>query len=138
MYARLLSLSAVLAVAACGDREEAATPQNDTAAVATGTADTRTGARPAGTAGAPATTATVIQVQEEVPGLIQEAKFHPLDAQHIAQGKYPEGKVTAGWIERRAGNLVYRFRFNDPATGTNDVLLDANQGTIISTIPVRN
>lgn len=78
-----------------------------------------------------------VQVKEEVPGLLEQAKFNPLDAQHIAQGKYPKGTVKAGWLERRGSDLVYRFRFRDEDGSVNDVLVDSFRGTIINSIPVK-
>jgi uncharacterized membrane protein YkoI len=68
--------------------------------------------------------------------LLEQARYHPLDAQHIAQGKYPKGAVQAGWLERRGGDLVYRFRIRDVDGSLNDVLVDSFQGRIINSIPV--
>jgi uncharacterized membrane protein YkoI len=89
-----------------------------------------------GTSPASSPASLVIQVQEEVPGLLAQAQYHPLDAQHVAQAKYPTGKVTEGWLERRGGDLVYRFRIRDD-NGVNDVLVDSFNGKIINSIPVK-
>jgi uncharacterized membrane protein YkoI len=78
----------------------------------------------------------VVQVQEEVPGLIAQARVIPLDAQHIAQSKYPKGALQAGFLERRAGELVYRFRIKDEDGKVYDVLVESFQGRIVNTIPV--
>ena len=158
MPARWLSmLSMLVIVAGCRDRQEnestsdpardtvaMVSPSSDTAAAGTA-ADTRRGSGPSGApAGSPAGARAgtdrpvlVVQVQEEVPGLLEQARYHPLDAQHIAQGKYPKGRVQAGWLERRGGDLVYRFRIRDEDGAVNDVLVDSFQGRIINSIPVR-
>jgi hypothetical protein len=154
MSARWLSmLSMLVIVAGCRDRQEngsAADPAQDTVAMVSpsngaapaGTAaDTRTGSGPSGSASPGKRAGTggrelVVEVQEEVPGLLEQARYHPLDAQHIAQGKYPKGAVQAGWLERRGGDLVYRFRIRDVDGSLNDVLVDSFQGRIINSIPV--
>lgn len=146
MHVRWLSIVSIGVIAACSrDRQEnAANPDQakDTVAmtadstVAVGTASNPAappGARP-GPTGRPI---IVVQVKEEVPGLLEQAKYNPLDAQHIAQGKYPKGAVLAGWLERRGPDLVYRFRFKDEDGSVNDVLVDSFRGTIINSIPVK-
>jgi len=118
-------------VIAChGDRPESAASgqAQDTVAVAAtlpGSASTKR------TAGEP-----VVEVREEAPGMIVEAHYQPLDAQHIAQAKYPTGKVEAGFIERRGGSVVYRFRIKDDSGVRHDVLVDAYDGRIVGTLQV--
>lgn len=143
MRARWLSIVSIGVIAACSrDRQENSDQARDTVAVvapdstAVPTADSNSatppGTRP-GTTGRPV---LAVQVKEEVPGLLAQAKFNPLDAQHIAQGKYPKGTVKEGWLERRGSDLVYRFRVRDEDGSVNDVLVDSFRGTIINTIPV--
>jgi uncharacterized membrane protein YkoI len=140
MLARWLSVVSLGVIAACSrDRQENADQARDTVAVST-PADSTTAATGTAPAGRPKSTERpilVVQVQEETPGLLAQAKFNPLDAQHIAQGKYPKGAVQAGWIERRGQDLVYRFRFRDEDGSVNDVLVDSSRGSIINTIPVK-
>lgn len=141
MLARWLSIVSIGVIAACGrDRQDASNP--DTAAMSTPADSTAAAAAATVTPAPPAGKSTerpvlVVQVKEETPGLLAQAKYNPLDAQHIAQGKYPKGAVQAGWIERRAQDLVYRFRFRDEDGSVNDVLVDSSRGTIINTIPVK-
>ena len=66
---------------------------------------------------------------------LEQAKIHPLDAQHLAQTKYPQGKVESGTIERGPAGLVYRFVIQQPGvSGTEEVVLSAVDGGILSTI----
>lgn len=55
----------------------------------------------------------VVRIIEERPGLIDEARITPLDAQHVAQTRFPDGVVEAGKIERRPQGLVYVFVVQD-------------------------
>ena len=55
----------------------------------------------------------VVRIIEERPGLIEEARVQPLDAQHVAQTRFPEGVVEAGKIERRPQGLMYIFIIKD-------------------------
>lgn len=90
-----------------------------------------------GTAGARLApkTETVVTVTEDVPGLLAEAKIHPLDAQHLAQTKYPKGKVLGGQIARGPAGLVYTFTIQQPdVEGVEEVLVSAMDGGIINTI----
>ena len=149
MHARWLSMLAIGAgVVSCRDRQEkAANPDStrDTVAIATsdsvavgsGPSVSNPAAPPGARPGPTERPVLVVQVQEETPGLLAQAKYNPLDAQHIAQGKYPKGAVQAGWIERRGPDLVYRFRFRDGDGSLNDVLVDSFRGTIINSIPVK-
>ena len=156
MSARWLSVVSIGLIAACSrDRQEnAAKPDSagdtvamaaDSLVVGTGSAmpETRAGSGPSAssrTAARPGSNerpVLVVQVKEEVPGLLEQAKYNPLDAQHIAQGKYPKGAVQAGWLERRGQDLVYRFRVRDEDGSVNDVLVDSFRGSIINSIPVK-
>ena len=77
----------------------------------------------------------LVKVTEQVPGLLAQAKILPIDAQHLAQTKYPEGKVLGGTIERRAGNLVYVFDIQQKdVAGSELVLINANDGLMLDTI----
>jgi uncharacterized membrane protein YkoI len=77
----------------------------------------------------------LVKVTEQVPGLLSQAKLLPIDAQHLAQGKYPEGTVKSGTIERRSGRLVYTFEIQQKGVeGTELVLIGANDGAIVNTI----
>jgi len=42
--------------------------------------------------------------------LLAQAKFLPIDAQHIGQTKFPTGTVKDGVIERRGDDLVGPFQ----------------------------
>ena len=142
MLARWLSIVSIGVIAACSrDRQEnASNPDQakDTVAQSTPADSTAaTGTAPAGRPKPTERAVIVVKVQEETPGLLAQAKYNSLDAQHIAQGKYPKGAVQAGWLERRGSDLVYRFRFRDEDGSVNDVLVDSFRGTIINTIPVK-
>jgi uncharacterized membrane protein YkoI len=77
----------------------------------------------------------LVKVTEQVPELLSQAKLLPIDAQHLAQGKYPEGTVKSGTIERRSGRLVYTFEIQQKGVeGTELVLIGANDGAIVNTI----
>jgi uncharacterized membrane protein YkoI len=142
MLVRWLSIVSLGVIAACSrDRQEnAANPDQakDTVALST-PANSSTAATGTAAAGQSKSTKPVIvvQVQEETPGLLAQAKYNPLDAQHIAQGKYPKGGLLAGWLERRGPDLVYRFRIRDEDGSVNDVLVDSFRGSIINSIPVK-
>ena len=78
----------------------------------------------------------IVKVKEQTPGLLAQAKIQPLDAQHLAQTKFPTGTVKAGMIERRGGDLVYAFQLQPKgAKGTETVLVNAIDGSLISSIP---
>lgn len=78
----------------------------------------------------------VAEVTEQTPGLLAQARFVPLDAQHIAQTKFPTGTVLDGTIERRGSDLVYTFRIREQGTGqVQTVLVDAMAGKLIGSIP---
>lgn len=77
----------------------------------------------------------LVTVTEETPGLLAQAKFIPIDAQHIAQTKFPEGVVKSGRIERRAGALIYTFEIQQKGVaGVELVLVNAIDGSIVNTI----
>jgi len=97
----------------------------DSAAMATTTA-----------AKAPPRVEQVAEVTEQAPGMLAQARFVPLDAQHIAQTKFPTGTVLDGTIERRGGDLVYTFRIKKKERGqVHTVLVDAMVGKLIGSIP---
>ncbi len=143
MSARWLSVVGVAVLLGCGgERQDAASEAAaDTAAMTDATrpggpAATGTGA--ATRTGAAENPPLVVPVQEEVPGLLAQARTHPLDAQHIAQAKFPTGKVQAGWLERRGNGLAYRFRVSTDDGTTHDVIIDSFDGKIIITNVVRD
>lgn len=78
---------------------------------------------------------STIKVKEKPAGLLAEAKIQPLDAQHLALTKYPEGKVTTAEITRRGKDLVYIFRIERADHRPRQVLIDAMTGEVINTIP---
>jgi len=97
-------------------------------------ADSTARATPPGTLAGPRRE-PLVKVTEQVPGLLAQAKILPIDAQHLAQTKYPEGKVLGGAIERRAGNLVYVFEIQQKGVaGTELVLINAYDGLMLDTI----
>ena len=80
-------------------------------------------------------TERVVQVSEQVPGLLAQAKIHPLDAQHLAQTKFPQGRVESGEILRRPEGLVYSFVIQQPGvSGSEEVLVHAMDGGILTSI----
>ena len=84
-------------------------------------------------------TENIVVVTEDQPGLRDRAKFHPLDAQHVAQTKFPFGVVERGVLEIRGGDLVYNFRIRDDSTHlVHEVLVDAVAGKLVTSIPVRS
>ena len=125
--------------AGCARRDQA-----DLAADSARVADSLTAARAAdpaaatGGAGRSATTGgreNLVTVTEATPGLLAQAKFIPIDAQHLAQTKFPEGMVNSGMIERRAGELVYTFEIQQKGVdGVELVLVNAMDGSILNTI----
>ena len=121
--------------AGCARRDQA-----DRAADSARVADALTAARAAapGGAGGSATTGgreNLVTVTEATPGLLAQAKFIPIDAQHLAQTKFPEGMVKSGMIERRAGELVYTFEIQQKGVdGVELVLVNAMDGSILNTI----
>ncbi len=136
-------LGLAVAAMACGsDKQEAAATDQaqDTVAMnpsaSSNGAAGRTTLRPAGGVDSTAGVAQVIEVQEEAPGMIAKARYQPLDAQHIAQGKFPTGTVEAGFLERRGDDMVYRFRIRD-SEGVRDVLVNSFDGKIINAIRVQ-
>ena len=138
MYVRPKVLAAalgILAVGCAGDRS--AERASDTAAVAqVGSADSMkpSPSRP-GETPVIARRENLVTVTEEAPGMLAQAKYLPIDAQHLAQTKYPEGVVKSGIIRRRAGDLVYVFEIQQKdVVGTELVLVDAIDGSIVSTI----
>ncbi len=139
LWLPILGLAAAMA---CGsDKQETAAVDQvgDSVAMNSPGSDHALGAgvvRPASARDSSAGMAPVIEVKEEAPGMIAEARYHPLDAQHIAQTKYPTGKVEAGFIERRGDDLVYRFRIKDDEGVRHDVLVNSFDGKIIDTIQV--
>jgi uncharacterized membrane protein YkoI len=77
----------------------------------------------------------IVKVTEQVPGLLAEAKYLPIDAQHLAQTKYPTGEVKSAAIERRGGDLVYIYEIQQKdVEGSELVLVDAMNGTLISSM----
>jgi hypothetical protein len=95
----------------------------------------RAGPAAARTATLPRPGELIVKVTEQVPGLLAEAKFLPIDAQHLAQTKYPEGAVKSGAIERRGGDLVYIYEIQQKGVdGAELVLVDAMNGTLISSM----
>src|SRR5262245_59577301 len=94
-------LLGTLAAGCGGDR--AADRASDTAAVAqAGSADSMKpggGAALTGTASSVSQREHLVTVTEEAPGMLAQAKYLPIDAQHLAQTKYPEGTVKSGTIQ---------------------------------------
>jgi uncharacterized membrane protein YkoI len=89
----------------------------------------------AATAARPAAKEHIVKVREQTPGLLAQAKIQPLDAQHLAQTKFPTGTVKDGMIERRGGDLVYAFRIQPKGMkGSEEVLVNAIDGTLITSI----
>ena len=78
---------------------------------------------------------SLLKVKEKPPGLLKEAKVQPLDAQHIALAKYPEGKIVGAEITRRSNEIVYVFRVERTGHRPRQVLVSATTGEIINTIP---
>ena len=129
------------AVSAGGSRE----PKTDTVAdslrvadsvqLAARTADSARQVRAATARSTPRPGEVIVKVTEQVPGLLAQAKYLPIDAQHLAQTKYPEGAVKSGAIERRGGDLVYIYEIQlQGVEGSELVLVDAMNGTLISSM----
>ena len=81
---------------------------------------------------------SALVIKEKQPGLLAKAKIQPLDAQHQALAKYPDGKVVSGEItKKRGGELIYIFKVQRPAGHrAENVLVSALDGKIVSTIPL--
>jgi hypothetical protein len=133
----LLVVALGLTAVACARRDQAAAAA-DSARVA----DSVTAAQAGASASVAATRApasprreNLVAVSEETPGLLTQAKLLPIDAQHLAQTKYPEGVVKSGTIGRRAGDLVYTFEIQQQGIeGTELVLVNAMDGSILTTM----
>ena len=125
--------------AGCARRDQA-----DRAADSARVADSVSAVRAANSAAAPggavrsanpAGRENLVTVTEATPGLLAQAKFIPIDAQHLAQTKFPEGVVKSGMIERRAGELVYTFEIQQKGVdGVELVMVNAIDGSILNTI----
>lgn len=138
--AMVLVLGFGVLAAGCARRDQA-----DVAADSVRMADSVAAARTADSAAAAgaatrAPTNTVrrenlVTVIEATPGLLARAKFIPIDAQHLAQTKFPEGVVKSGTIEKTPSGLVYTFEIQQKdVEGTELVLVNAMDGSILNTI----
>jgi hypothetical protein len=125
--------------AGCGREPRTETAMADSArmadSLAMAPAPTPDGAAGARRSGAAVATENVVQVTEQVPGLLALAKILPIDAQHVAQTKFPTGTVKDGTIERRTGDLVYTFHIQDESGVVHAVLVDAMDGKLVTSIP---
>lgn len=72
----------------------------------------------------------VVTIIEQRPGLLGEARVKPLDAQHVAQTRFPNGFVEAGKIEQRPQGLLYAFVIRDDGKRW-EVLVSAVGGDLI-------
>jgi len=133
----VLGLGAIVTGCARRDQAELAADSVRVAdsVAATRSADSIAAARAAAARASVAPREVIVQVKEATPGLLAQAKFLPIDAQHLAQTKYPEGEVKSGTIERRSGALVYTFEIQQKGVeGTELVLVNAMDGSIVNTI----
>jgi len=104
----------------------------DSIQLATRAADSVTAARAAART-SPRPGELIVPVTEQVAGLLASAKVLPIDAQHLAQTKFPEGAVKGATLERRGGDLVYVYEIQQKGVdGTELVMVDAFNGTLIS------
>jgi len=107
------------------------------ALVAASDSASKGGTTPGGTAPAnPRPKEVIVNVVEETPGLLAQAKVLPIDAQHIALTKYPEGTAKTAKIGRRGRDLVYTYGITQKGVeGAQDVLVNAMDGSLIGGIP---
>jgi hypothetical protein len=131
-----LAVGFAVVSSACRDKTPAANASTDSTPKAT---DTVTTAATVGTLPRPKPASPprehLVKVTEATPGLLAQAKILPIDAQHLAETVYPTAAVESGSLERRAGNLVYTFEVQrQDVEGTDAVLVNAADGTIINTI----
>jgi len=77
----------------------------------------------------------IVTVVEDSPGLLARARILPIDAQHLAQTKFPQGEVKVAELKYRGADLVYAYYIQQPGVeGVEEVILDANNGALITSI----
>jgi hypothetical protein len=77
----------------------------------------------------------IVKVKESTPGLLSQAKILPIDAQHLALTKYPDGAVRGATITRRGRDLVYVYDVRPKGSATVDqVVVNAMDGSLINTL----
>lgn len=146
MKGRQLTAMLVLGglVAACGRGESPESLGDTTAVAGTYAAGDSAGAtlggaaRTPGSGTAPAATPArevIVTVVEDSPGLLARARILPIDAQHLAQTKYPQGEVKVAELKYRGADLVYSYYIQQPGVdGVEEVIVQANSGQLITSI----
>ena len=132
------ALAVGLAAAACKQGAESA-KEADSTGLAAGIAAESAGNAPKLSAprgkAAPPVREQIVTVREEVPGLLAEAKVLPIDAQHLAQTKFPTGDVRAARISRRGKDLAYSYYIQQSGVGgVEEVIVNAMDGQLITSI----
>ena len=75
-----------------------------------------------------------VQVKEEKPGLLKQAKITPAAATQTALAKFPSGSVVSGELEQEGGKLIYSFDIQQEGVkGIEEVHVDAISGAVIKT-----
>jgi hypothetical protein len=137
----LLALGGLLVGCSRDDAAEVASDTTATGTYAAGdSAGATLGGAGGGTANRPVTPAAperevIVAVVEDSPGLLARAKVLPIDAQHLAQTKYPQGEVKVAELKYRGSDLVYSYYIQQPGVeGVEEVLIDAGNGAVITSI----
>lgn len=129
-------------VAACGRDDSPDTVGDTTAVAGTLAAGDSAGATLGGAARTPGSGATraparetIVSVVEDSPGLLARARVLPIDAQHLAQTKFPQGEVKVAELKYRGADLVYAYYIQQAGVeGVEEVIVDANSGQLITSI----
>ncbi len=76
-------------------------------------------------------TSTLLAAEETDPQLLKEAKITRTQAEHTALAKVPQGKITAGELEKEHGKLIWSFDIASPnSKNITEVQVDAKTGAL--------
>jgi DNA-binding beta-propeller fold protein YncE len=74
-----------------------------------------------------------VDMHEQRPGLLAEAKISPDVATATAKAKLPRAELVSAEIEREHGKLIYSFDFKTAGrSGGDEVAVDATTGKVLS------
>ncbi len=77
------------------------------------------------------TTSTLLAAEETDPQLLKEAKITRTQAEQTALAKVPQGKITAGELEKEHGKLIWSFDIASPnSKNITEVQVDAKTGAL--------
>lgn len=77
------------------------------------------------------TTSSLLAAEETDTQLLKEAKITRTQAEQTALAKVPQGKITAGELEKEHGKLIWSFDIASPhSKNITEVQVDAKTGAI--------